>query len=119
MLAGVCLFFLSAVCGGEQLDQKEVMRQLGERISVGMPRTEVETILDEMNLKHLYVPRSSLENRGEGRFGSTPLSGRIQVDLPPAPSKRILHETVGWALVDLDEAERVVSLRFERGDRPR
>jgi hypothetical protein len=119
MLAGLCLFFLGAVCGRGQLDQNELMRQLTERITLGMPRTEVESTLDEMSAKYLYVPRSHLEAMGQGTFGSTPLSGRIQVDLPPAPSKRIFHETVGWALIDLDEAERVVSLRFDRGDRPR
>jgi len=70
-----------------------------------------------MGLQYVYVPRSLLEAMNQATFESTPLSGRIQVSLPP--DQGLLFKTVGEVLIDLDEGERMVNVQIQRGDVPR
>jgi hypothetical protein len=70
-----------------------------------------------MGLHHLYVDRSLLEAMHAATFESTPLSGRIQVTLPE--DKGLFFVLKEQALIDLDERERMVSMRIERGWVPR
>ena len=98
-------------------DHEQAVGELERRITPGMSRREIENVLEEMDLRYLYVPRSMLEATHQATFESIPLSGRVQVSLPE--DKRVFYKTVGHVLIDLDEVERVVSLRVDRGNVPR
>ena len=117
LLACLALGLPGTDCGGDELGQKETIHQLESRLTVGMSRDKIEAIVTEMGLHYVYVPRSMLEATHQGTYKSKPLSGRIQVSLPP--DKGLLFKTVGHVLIDLDADERVVNLRIERGDVPR
>lgn len=117
MLAWLTLGLLATDCGRDELGQEEVIRQLRSRLTVGMSRAEIEAIVTEIGLHHVYVPRTMLEATHQGTYESEPLSGRLQVSLPP--DKGLLFKTVGHAFIDLDETERMINLRIERSEVPR
>lgn len=99
------------------MGHQEAIEQLKNRISVGMSRSEVEVVLNEMNAHYYYVPRSESSARHEGRDEPAPISGWFQVSLPP--DKRLLSRTVGHVFVELDEEDQVVNLRIDRMKVPR
>lgn len=117
LLTSLSVGLLGVVCSTKQLKQEEAIRQLEGSLTVGMSRDEIQATLDKMGLHYVYAPRRLLEAMNQATFESTPLSGRIQVSLPP--EKGFLFETVGHADIDLDERERMVSLRIKRFSRPR
>ncbi len=104
-------------CGTDEVSQRELIEQLQSRLSVGVSRREVESLLTEMGLRYTYVSRSELEAVGQATYESIQLSGHVQVKLPT--EKGLLFETKGWVFIDFDTDERIINVRTQRGKAPR
>lgn len=117
LLSVMALGLLGNDCEGEKLGHKEAIQLLESRLTVGMPRDEIEAFLTETGLRHHYVSRDHPAAMYPEPDQSKGFSGRFYVFLPE--DKGLLFKTVGELLIDLDADERMVDFRIQRGKVPR
>lgn len=109
--------------GTTDMTQDEAIQNLQSKISTGMSRSEVESILNEMGLEYVYFLDSTLKAMidADRAFSPKPLdkipTKRIQVRFPTRSG--CLYETKAFGHIDLDEMDRLIDLKIRRGSVPK
>jgi len=118
----VCSVTAVLACGAHRApdadsEHEQAIRQLERRLAHGMPRVEIENVLQEMNLRFHYVPRDMLEDMRRGTDESASLGGALYVTLPEDVG--FFYKTKGEAIVDLDDAGSLAGFQVQQMNVPR